>query len=161
MAQSDWIEHRVEEGAAVLYLAGAWRLVHLAAIAEALAALRLRREPRFVLDGSRLAELDTAAGFTLFRYLAELGCTESTVSVRGFDPRHRRLLALVHERMASPPARSQSLHLGVVQRIGAAALALAQLLRTHNAFLGQVAVEALAVLRTPKRFRVRETVSQF
>jgi phospholipid/cholesterol/gamma-HCH transport system permease protein len=161
MAQSDWIEHRVEEDTAVLYLAGAWRLVHLKAIAEALASLNLPRAPRFVLDGSRLAELDTAAGFTLFRFLAELGCTESTVSVRGFAPRHRRLLGLVHERMASPPARSHSQHLGVVQRIGAAALALAQLLRTHNAFLGRVAVESLAVLRNPKRFRVRETVSQF
>jgi len=161
MAQANWIEHRIEAGENVLYLAGAWRLAHLGAIAEALNALKLKLERRFILDGSRLAELDTAAGFTLFRYLAGLGCTEAMVSVRGFDPRHRRLLALVHERMKSPPAQSHSQHLGLVQRVGASALALARLLRTHNAFLGLVVLELLALVRNPRRFRLRETVSQF
>ena len=161
MVDGGWIEHRIEEGAAVLYLTGAWRLADLKAIADALGALRLRLEERFILDGSRLVELDTAAGFTLFRYLSGLGCTQAMVSVRGFDPRHRRLLALVHERMKSPPARGHSTHLGFVERIGAAAVALGRLLRTHNAFLGLVVLDAAAVLRKPRRFRLRETVSQF
>jgi phospholipid/cholesterol/gamma-HCH transport system permease protein len=161
MAQANWIEHRIEAGENVLYLAGAWRLAHLEAIAEALGALRLKLESRFILDGSRLAELDTAAGFTLFRYLAGLGCTQAMVSVRGFDPRHRRLLALVHERMKSPPAQSHSQHLGLVQRLGAAALGVARLLRTHNAFLGLVVLELVTLVRNPRRFRLRETVSQF
>jgi phospholipid/cholesterol/gamma-HCH transport system permease protein len=156
-----WIEHKVEEGASVLYLTGAWRLPHLAAIAEALGSLRLRLEGRFVLDGSRLTALDTAAGFTLFRHLSVLGCTESMVSARAFDPRHRQLLMLVHENMRCAPARAHSEHLGLVQRVGAAAVALAGLLRTHNAFLGAVALDTLALLRRPDRLRVRETVSQF
>ena len=156
-----WIEHKVEEGASVLYLTGAWRLPHLAAIAEALGSLRLRLEGRFVLDGSRLTALDTAAGFTLFRHLSVLGCTESMVSARAFDPHHRQLLMLVHENMRCAPARAHSEHLGLVQRVGAAAVALAGLLRTHNAFLGAVALDTLALLRRPDRLRVRETVSQF
>jgi phospholipid/cholesterol/gamma-HCH transport system permease protein len=161
VADERLIEHRIEEGTSVLYLKGAWRLAQLARIAQALASLKLRLEKRFILDGSGLAELDTAAGFTLFRYLGTLGCTESMVSARGFDPRHRRLLALVHERMQSPPARGRSQHLGFVPRVGAAVVGLARLLKTHNAFLGAVALEALAVARRPRRFRVRETVSQF
>ena len=54
-----WIEHEVEDGADVLYLAGAWRLSNLTAIVPALRSLKLRAG-RFVLDGSRLEELDTA-----------------------------------------------------------------------------------------------------
>jgi phospholipid/cholesterol/gamma-HCH transport system permease protein len=156
-----FIEHRVEDGATVLYLTGAWRLAHLEAIARALAGLRLRLEKRYIVDGSRLRELDTAAGFTLFRSLANVGCTETMVSTRGFDARHRRLLGLVHERMQCPPAEGHSEHLGFVPRVGAAAIALGRLLRTHNAFLGAVVLEAAALLRRPKRFRLRETVSQF
>ena len=38
---------------------------------------------------------------------------------------------------------------------------MAGLLRTHNAFLGAVALDALGLLRRPGRLRVRETVSQF
>jgi phospholipid/cholesterol/gamma-HCH transport system permease protein len=156
-----FIEHRVEGDRSVLYLIGAWRLAHLQAIARSLAGLRLGPEERYIVDGSRLRELDTAAGFTLFRRLATHGCTESMVSTRGFDVRHRRLLALVHERMQCPPAEGHAEHLGFVPRVGAAAIALAGLLRTHNAFLGAVVLEALALLRRPRRFRVRETVSQF
>ncbi|HJY75575.1 MAG TPA: ABC transporter permease [Burkholderiales bacterium] len=156
-----FIEHRVEGGATVLYLTGAWRIAHLEAIARSLAGLVLGRAERYIVDGSRLSELDTAAGFTLFRSLANCGCTEAMVSTRGFDARHRRLLALVHERMQCPPAEAHSLHLGFVPRVGAAAVALAGLLRTHNAFLGAVALEAAALLRRPGRFRLRETVSQF
>jgi phospholipid/cholesterol/gamma-HCH transport system permease protein len=156
-----FVEHRVEEGTPVLYLAGAWRLAHLEAIARSLEALRLRLEERYIIDGSRLRELDTAAGFTLFRSLANVGCTETMVSTRGFDARHRRLLSLVHERMQCPPAVGHAEHLGFVPRVGAAAIALGRLLRTHNAFLGAVVLETLALLRQPRRFRLRETVSQF
>ena len=156
-----WIEHQVEEGASVLYLMGAWRLPQLAAIAEALASLRLSLKERYILDGSRLTALDTAAGFTLFRYLAGLGCSESMVSTRSFDPHHRQLLRLVHENMRCAPASAHSSHLGLVQRVGAAAVALAGLLRTHNAFLGAVALDMLGLARRPGRLRIRETVSQF
>lgn len=162
MSQTDaWIEHKIENEANVLYLTGAWRLAHLPAIAQALQSLRLRLEKGFVLDGSRLTELDTAAGFTLFRYLAALGCTEAMVSARGMDPRHVRLLALVHERMQSPPASGHSVHAGLVQRIGAAVVGLARLLKAHNTFLGLVALELFSLVRKPRCFRARETVSQF
>jgi phospholipid/cholesterol/gamma-HCH transport system permease protein len=156
-----WIEYRIEDGSSVLYLSGAWRLAHLPAIAHALGALAPRLERPVLLDGSRLTELDTAAGFTLFRQLASRGCEGSMLRARGFDPRHERLLGLVHEHLKCPPAAARSEHLGLVQRIGASALALARLLRTHNAFLGLVVLEALALARRPRRFRLRETVSQF
>jgi phospholipid/cholesterol/gamma-HCH transport system permease protein len=156
-----WIEHEVEDGADVLYLKGAWRLSNLAAIARALRALKLRASPCFLLDGSGLETLDTAAGFTLFSHLAALGCNESMVSARGFDQRHARLLALVHERMKSPPAAGRSMHLGGVQRVGAAAIAVWRLLKSHTGFVGAVSLEISALIPKPKRFRLRETVSQF
>jgi phospholipid/cholesterol/gamma-HCH transport system permease protein len=155
------VEHRAEDGTSVLYLAGAWRLANLAAIARSLEALRLRGLRHCVLDGSRLQALDTSAGFILFRHLAALGCTEATVSARGFDPRHRRLLALVHERMRSPPAQRGPAHRGLLRHIGAATVAVGRLLASQNAFLGAVVLEALELLRRPRLFRLKETVAQF
>jgi phospholipid/cholesterol/gamma-HCH transport system permease protein len=159
-AAAGWIEHEVEDGADVLYLKGAWRLSNLSAIARALRSLKLRAS-RFVLDGSRLEALDTAAGFTLYSHLARLGCTEVMVEERDFDPRHERLLKLVHERMKCPPVAARSVHLGLVQRVGAAAIGIWRLIRSHTGFVGALAVEALGVLPKPRRFRLRETVSQF
>jgi len=156
-----WIRHEVEEGASVLYLTGVWRLSNLATIADALQSLGLRVRGQFVLDGSSLQEIDTAAGFTLYRHLAAVGCTESTVKVRGFDRRHERLLALVHERMTCPPAASRSVHRGLTRRIGAAAMHVWELLRSQTAFVGSVALELLALVRRPRLFRFKETVSQF
>jgi phospholipid/cholesterol/gamma-HCH transport system permease protein len=156
-----WIEHEVEGDAGVLYLRGAWRLANLGAISQALKSLPIGEQRRFVLDGSRLKELDTSAGFILYRYLVGVGCTESTVSARGFDPRHRKLLRLIHERMRCPPSAARSMHLGLVQRVGAATVALGRLLRTHSAFVGVVALEVLGLLHRPARFRAKETVAQF
>jgi phospholipid/cholesterol/gamma-HCH transport system permease protein len=158
---SAWIAQKDEGGEQVLYLKGVWRLANAAAIADALGALRLRAGGRFVVDGAGVEALDTAAGFLLVRRLAQIGCTPATVSARGFDPRHRRLLALVYERMATPPAAGHSEHLGLVQRVGAATLDLGRLLRSHNAFVGAVALETLALVRRPRLFRLRETVAQF
>lgn len=160
-AAASWIQHEVEEGTSVLYLTGVWRLSNLVAISDALRALSLTAQKHFVLDGSRLKELDTAAGFTLYRHLVGIGCTESMVSARRFDPKHERLLALVHERMTCPPAAARSMHLGLVQRIGAAAIAVWRLLKAHNAFVGSLALELLSLIRRPKLFRIKETVSQF
>jgi len=156
-----WIEPKVEDDAHVLYLAGVWRLPNLAAISESLHALSLQPATRLVVDGSRLEALDTAAGFILLSHLADIGCTESMVSGRGFDPRHERLLALVRERMTTPAATAHSAPLGFVQRIGAVTLRLAGLLKTHTAFIGIVALEVLGLVRRPGLFRPRETVSQF
>lgn len=156
-----WIRHEVEGEASVLYLTGAWRLSNLAAIADALQSVGLRVRRQFVLDGSSLQEIDTAAGFTLYRHLAAVGCTTSTVSVRGFDQRHERLLSLVQERMSCPPAASHSVHRGLTRRIGAAAIHVWRLLRSQVAFVGAVALELLALARKPRLFRFKETVSQF
>lgn len=156
-----WIHHEVEEGTDVLYLVGVWRLSNLIAISDALRALSLAARRHFVLDGSRLQELDTAAGFILYRHLAAMGCTEAMVSARRFEPRHERLLALVHERMKCPPAAARSTHLGLVQRVGRAGIFVWRLLRAHSAFVGALALEILRLVRQPRLVRFRETVSQF
>jgi phospholipid/cholesterol/gamma-HCH transport system permease protein len=156
-----WIEYQVEDGTDVLYLRGAWRLANLAAIWDELGELRLGASRHFTLDGSRLESLDTAAGFILYRHLGLLGCSESMVAARGFEQRHARLLKLVHERMKCPPASARSTHLGLVQRVGAAVYRLWRLLRSHTGFVGAVALEVGELAPRPRRFRLRETVSQF
>jgi phospholipid/cholesterol/gamma-HCH transport system permease protein len=155
-----FIERAVEDAGEVLYLGGAWRLHNVPAIAQALRRLPLAAGA-FVVDGSRLESLDTAAAFTLLRHLSGLGCAPSMVSARGFDAPQERLLALVRERMATPPVRARSSHLGLVQGVGRAALRLATLLKAHTAFIGAVALEVLALLARPRLFRPRETASQF
>ena len=96
-----WIAPELESGANVLYLQGRWRLAHVPGIAAEVEALRLAGD-HCVLDGSRLEELDTAAGFVLLHRLAELGCIARTVEVRHMAEAHARLLTLVRERMAAP-----------------------------------------------------------
>ena len=155
-----FIEREREGEREVLYLAGAWRLHNVPAIADALRGLPLEPSP-FVVDGSRLESLDTAAAFTLLAHLAGLGCRPWMVNARGFDAPQERLLALVRERMATPPAAARSMHLGLVQRVGHAALEVATQLKVHTAFVGTVAVEILALARRPSLFRPRETVAQF
>ena len=158
-----WIEHSVEDGADVFHLQGPWRLAHLPELVAQIAALPPPRAGQAcILDGSRLQELDTSAAFMLFRHLCTLGLSPDQLNRRAMDPRHERLLALVHERMAAPAVGvAPSRHLGLLQHLGRATVKLSRTLRAHRSFIGQVALETLAVLRRPHLFRLRETVSQF
>lgn len=156
-----FIERAVEDGTDVLYLAGAWRLHNVPAIADALRHLSLPARSAFVVDGGRLESLDTAAAFILLRHLSGLGCKPATLRARSFDPPQERLLSLVRERMAAPPAAGHSAHRGLVPRVGVAAVELGRLLRSHVAFIGVVASEVAALVRRPSLFRPRETASQF
>jgi phospholipid/cholesterol/gamma-HCH transport system permease protein len=155
-----WIELAEEDGARVLYLQGPWRLAHLPALAAQLADLQ-PGGGACVLDGSRLQELDTSAGFMLFRQLGALGLNAGMVTLRAMQERHERLLSLVRERMAAGPVKAPSRHLGPVQHVGVAMEALAKTLAEHSAFVGQVTLEILSVLRRPGLFRFKATVSQF
>jgi hypothetical protein len=71
-ATAGWLQQEVEGGVTVLYLKGAWRLANLAPISAALESAKAGARRRCVLDGSRLQELDTAAGFTLYHHLASV-----------------------------------------------------------------------------------------
>jgi phospholipid/cholesterol/gamma-HCH transport system permease protein len=161
LPSSPWIERRVEDEADVLYLSGAWQLANVEPIEGRLRALGLQARERFILDGSRLEGLDTSASFILLKHLSDAGCTQAMLSARGFDPRHERLLALVRERMTTPPAAGHTVSLALVQRVGAAALVVGGLLRSHVDFVGLVALELINLVRRPGLFRLRETVSQF
>lgn len=150
-----------EADADVLYLQGSWRLDHAAAIAAAVAALPLRPGRACVLDGSRLRELDTAAGFVLFHHLDELGFAAATIGTRAMAEQHARLLRLVHERMRSPAVAAPLASPNMVQRVGKATLRMLRDLAEHVGFVGETALDLLALLKRPRLFRLRETVSQF
>ncbi len=158
---SSWLRFETENGTGVLRLNGVWRLSNLGAIAGALQSAAPEACDGIVLDGSGLEELDTAAGFILCRHLEGAGCAGSMMTLRGFDPRHEKLLDLVRQRMTCPPAGAKAYHRGVLSRIGVATLNVLRMLRAHVGFVGVVASELLALLRRPKLFRFKETVSQF
>ena len=159
-AAPPWIALEPESGADVLRLQGHWRLAHVRAIAQEVEALQLAGN-HCVLDGSRLEELDTAAAFVLLRRLAMLGCIAGTVDVTHMAERHARLLRLVCERMAAPSVASMSRHRGVLQRVGRASVRTAGILGAQASFLGRLALELVELLRAPRLFRLKETVSQF
>jgi len=150
-----------EAGADVLYLQGSWRLDHAPAIAAAVAALPLRPGRTCMLDGSRLQELDTTTGFVLFHHLDELGFAANAIATRRMDEHHARLLSLVHERMRCAPVPAPLSSPSAVQRVGRATLRMVRDLAAHNGFVGQTALELLALLKRPQLFRLREMVAQF
>ena len=155
------MEHAVEGGADILYMQGVWRLANLSSVVAQILELRLRTDAHCILDGSRLRELDTAAGFMLFRQLDALGHTAATVSVRAMQEHHARLLTLAHGRMDAPAAAAPAGRFGLVRRLGAATMRTWRHQVMHNSFNGMVALEVLALFRRPRLFRLKETISQF
>lgn len=160
-ASISWIREEVEEGVNVLYLTGVWRLSNLSAISDALRARGPGGSEPLVLDGSGLQDFDTAAGFALHQHLMGGDRNHAMIKMRGFNPRHERLVALVREHMSCPPVAARAVRLGLLERIGAATVSFWRLLQVHVAFFGAVAMELFKLFRKPVVFRRREAVSQF
>ena len=72
-AQTPTLELVAENGADVLYLGGGWRLADSERIARDVAGLDLVAGVPIVIDGSRLAEMDTSAAFALLSRLPAAG----------------------------------------------------------------------------------------
>lgn len=156
-----WIEQADEAGASVLYLRGAWRLAHATALSAQVGRLQAPPAQGCVIDGAGLHEIDTSAGFLLLQRLGELGVAMDRVVFRAMQSQHAELFGLVRSRLLGARLPSPPRRVGPVRRLGALTLGLWHTLGTHNAFVGTVALELLALLRRPRLFRFRATVAQF
>lgn len=156
-AEAPTLELVAEHGAAVLYLGGGWRVGDSERIADDVARLGLAPDAPLVLDGSRLANMDTSAAFVLLSRLP----TGTRFSVRAMGADETRLIELVRSSMHVAPVRAKLQRLGLVQQVGATLLDVAANLGRHTAFIGEVAVQAGATLRRPALFRFKETLAQF
>ena len=151
---------RENDGSIVLFPGGRWRLAESAAVQREIAAVAPIEGRGFVIDGSALGSLDTFAAFELLTFVGRTGMPVDGIPLRAMHERHRRLLALVADRLkaASPAPRPR--RLGFVPRIGEGAIALHRMLLAHSAYVGHVAVELARIVARPTTFRPRETVAQ-
>ncbi|MCO5106298.1 MAG: ABC transporter permease [Burkholderiaceae bacterium] len=157
---------RLEQGAegSVLSLAGSWRLARLAELDAALrgarAGARSLRVP-VALDGSALAEIDTAAALLVWRHLVEAGAPAADVALRGFGGAQARIVELVRERLPLLQAVAPRPPRGPIGQLGASSLGALSLLRGHVDFFGRVSVELARVVARPAVLRGRELAAQF
>jgi len=146
----------------LLHLGGSWRLGALYAIQDQLEALRsvpLAAAPS--VDGSALAEIDTAAALSLFHWLRSRGIAAVAVELQGFDPAMQRLLEQVQTRFDAIDVPLRTPHPSLANRIGHSAVEMFELLAGHVEFLGATTAALGQTLRAPRRLRVRELTVQF
>jgi phospholipid/cholesterol/gamma-HCH transport system permease protein len=158
MSDTRWFALETDNGQTRLGLSGAWRLRHLVEIEAALAGLRLPAAT--IVDGSALAEIDSAAALVLLRSLQAGPAGADGLSWVGFSAADARIVEQVRSHlMASaaplPPQRS-----GPLAALGRRTLALATLLGGHVNFLGATIVAFGEALLQPRRLRLRELTVQ-
>jgi phospholipid/cholesterol/gamma-HCH transport system permease protein len=152
---------REDDGSLVLSPGGTWRISQSAALQREVESIEPTRAHAVVIDGSALGSLDTFAAFTLLAFVRRVGVARDAVAFRQMQERHRSLLALVIANLdGSGPARPPR-RVGLVARVGAAAIGVYRMLLAHSGFFGEVVVEGVRLARHPGTFRFKEAVSQF
>jgi len=138
-----------------LALSGAWTARGLGAIGRQLDALAVPARSATVIDGSRIAALDTAGAWVLQKLLQRLRGEAGVVQVRELRPEFARLLEVVDPQtmeQTALPARPPAPTLDQVGRsaVAAGAQAIALL-----GFVGELAVAFAGCVARPARFRWR------
>jgi phospholipid/cholesterol/gamma-HCH transport system permease protein len=152
-----------ESSPLTLRLSGEWRLGALAALSAELGQAgldRLASAECVALDGERLDEIDTAAALLVLSRLEQAGVDTRSVLLDALDPRHRRIVELVRERMAQAVKRAPRRRVGLAGAVGRFALEMWRLTVTHMGFLGITLVALLRALIWPPRLRLRELFAQ-
>ena len=143
--------------AATLQLTGVWRLSFLERIETQLSALKL--PPKIIVDGSKIAEIDSAGALALLNYLESAG--ESRAQMMGFAQNELRIVEQVLKRLDAARAPTEHHRERIVEMIGRRAIEVGHdLVGDVNFFGATVAGVAHSVLR-PHTLRVRELAVQF
>jgi anti-anti-sigma regulatory factor len=125
---------REDDGSVVLSPGGAWRISESAALQREVDSIQPTGAHAVVIDGSALGSLDTFAAFTLLAFVRRVGVARDAVAFRKMQERHRNLLALVIAHLdASRPPRPPR-RVGVVARVGAAAISVYRMLLARSGF---------------------------
>ena len=143
--------------AATLQLTGTWRLSFLEGITAQLAALKL--PPKVIVDGSKIAEIDSAGALALLNYLEFAG--ESRAQLIGFAQNEQRIVEQVLKRLDA--ARDPTVHHRepVMAMIGRRAIEVGHGIVGDVNFLGATVAGLARSLLRPHSLRVRELAVQF
>jgi phospholipid/cholesterol/gamma-HCH transport system permease protein len=148
-----------EATGAVLRLSGAWRLATLPALDRELTALVLPSE--LSVDGSALADIDTAAALALLNHLRSSGVNVQQLPLARFADNDARIVEQVRRRIDEVNAPAEHKREGLVAHVGRETLAVFDLLLGHLNFLGEVLVQLLRSFFIPRMLRLRELTAQF
>jgi phospholipid/cholesterol/gamma-HCH transport system permease protein len=143
-----------ETSPAQLALAGSWRLASIARIKRLLDGLPL--PPTVAVDGSELAEIDSAAALVLLTRLAHID-----TQWEGFAPNDARIIEQVRARFAQAHAETIHHREGFLEAIGRRGHIVWGRLAGHANLLGAVVLGLLRSIAHPRLIRVRELSAQF
>ena len=165
MSSNAWFTIEPHDGGCTLRLAGSWRLAQLVEIEAALAApsarAALHSARAITIDGTALAEIDSACALVLWRALRDGALTERPLAWVAFGPANARIVEQVRCRLPAAALPAAPRAPGVLARLGRQAVALGALLHGHLNFLGAVLAALASVLARPRRLRLRESTVQF
>ena len=142
---------------ATLQLTGTWRLSFLERITAQLAAVKL--PPKVIIDGSKIAEIDSAGALALLNYLELAG--ESKAQLTGFAQNELRIVEQVLKRLDA--ARDSTVHHRepIIAMIGRRAIEVGHGIVGDVNFLGATVAGVAHSLLRPHSLRVRELAVQF
>jgi phospholipid/cholesterol/gamma-HCH transport system permease protein len=144
-------------GVATLRLTGAWRLSSIERITTQLSALK--PSSQFIVDGSKLGEIDSAGALALLNYLESTG--QSSAQLAGFAENELRIVEQVRKRLESARASTEHKQERLLQMIGHRTIEVGRGVLGDVNFLGATVVGLGHGLLHPHTVRVRELTVQF
>ena len=135
-----------------LALSGQWTALGMGVLERQFDQLSLPAQAAIVVDGSKVAALDTVGVWGVKKLLQRLRRDGHAVQLRGWSPKFSKLIALV---VPPPDAPAPQPPPGAVEGIGRAAAALGEQLLALLGFIGECAAAFAGSVMHPARMRWR------
>lgn len=155
-----------QESERILLLIGHWDIEAIATFAAQKTTNRSQADNHgpfssLRIDGSKLDYLDTAGAMYVLRHIvAPWGISDAQIHFQNCSEESRAIFTLVSQTLAPSVTIRKKSTLDFLTRLGRSGTELLHTVDEIFCFIGQIAIAAARVLKTPSVFRVREVCNQ-
>lgn len=136
-----------------LSCSGEWTLAMLPTIKSFLDQVKCPDQGQIIIDGSATTKMDTAGAWLISDWMEKLKKRGLTTTIQGFPDRCATLITLVQTRLHEEVKLPVKQPVSFVIRVGKSTVTQLQGFYEYLSFVGLLSMEALRLLRSPRRLR--------
>lgn len=157
---AEWFHIETSQTKSVLSLSGSWRIKNLSRIQGDIKDTTLNNSHSWCLDGSQLAEIDTAGAMLALDLLEKSGLSLDDLELKNFAVEHLSIIRLAGKCVEPPVQLRPTSIFGFVARLGRDFLDFLKTVRAILIFVGETTVELLRAIAQPRLLRFKELAVQ-
>ncbi|GAB4392046.1 MAG: MlaE family lipid ABC transporter permease subunit [Gammaproteobacteria bacterium] len=137
-----------------LYCSGTWTTLQLQQVETQLQQIDISSHNQLAINGDQITQLDSSGAWLLHHYYSQWQASGKTIQLENFKPPQQQLIELIQQHSDNQAAPQVTSTHNIFYYVGRGACAKYDQAREFFSFIGELTLNVISLLRTPRRFRL-------